>query len=133
MALAGKGGAVYVDVSGGVPAKAADIQSWSLDVGADALDVTGFDDAGWRTFVAGLKQWSATIEAKWNYTDANQRDFWDNLGASVDLQLFVDEASNKRFSGTGIVTGVSPSVSVDGTADVTFTVQGSGALTYHTI
>ena len=132
MAIAGKAGAVYIDAAGGTPAEAADIQSWSLDVSADALDVTAFDDNGWRTFVAGLKGWTATVEAKWNYADANQKDFWDNLGASVDLKLYIDEANTKYFSGTGIVTGVSPSVSVDGTADVTFTIQGTGSLTYNT-
>lgn len=132
MAIAGKNGAVYIDATGGTPAEAADVQSWSLDIGADALDVTAFDDSGWRTFVAGLKGYTGSIEAKWNYSDANQKDFWDNFGASIDFKLYLDEANTKYFSGTAIVTGVNPKVSVDGTADVTYNIQGTGALTYNT-
>lgn len=132
MAIAGKSGAVYIDATGGTPAEAGDVQSWSLDVGADALDVTAFDDNGWRAFVAGLKGYTGSVEAKWNYADANQKDFWDNFGASIDFKFYLDEANTKYFSGTAIVTGVNPKVSVDGTADVTFNLQGTGSLTYNT-
>ena len=133
MAIAGKNGSVYVSASGGTPAEALDVQDWSLDISADALDVTAFTDDGWKAFLGGLKGYTGSVTAKWNHADTNQAAFFDNLGSSIDFKFYLDEANTKYFSGTAIVTAVNPKVSVSGTADVTYNIQGTEAITYNTV
>ena len=133
MAIAGKSGTVYVAASGGTPAEALDVQDWSLTISADSLDTTSFTDSGWKTFLGGLKGYTGSVTAKWNHADTNQAVFFDNLGSSIDFKFYLDEANTKYFSGTAIVTSVDPKVSVSGTADVTFNLQGTGSITYNTV
>ena len=61
MAITGTGGAVKLDAN-----KIAEISNWSLDLGADDIDVTSFDSNGWKEYLAGLKEWSGSIEATLN-------------------------------------------------------------------
>ena len=64
MALAGKGG--FVKIGGD---RIAEIANWSLDCGADDIDVTNFDSDGWKEFLAGLKEWSGSFEGNFVYDD----------------------------------------------------------------
>ena len=57
MALAGKGGSVNIGSN-----KVQEIANWSLDLGADDIEITSFDSDGWKEYLAGLKEWSGSIE-----------------------------------------------------------------------
>ena len=65
MAIAGKSGKLGIGTNNVV-----DVSSWSLELGADTLDVTALGD-DWKKFIAGLKEWSASAEGFYSvHTDA---------------------------------------------------------------
>jgi len=103
------------------------VHSWSLDVSADALDVTNFDSTGWRKQLSGLKGWTGTIEA-YIPSDVSLRFQPSDVGSEATLKLYVD--STHYYYGKAICTGVSPSVSVDGVETQTFNFTGSSDLFY---
>jgi len=100
------------------------IHSWSADINCDALEVTSFADAGNRTYIRGLKGWTATCEC---YVDGTNFINPTSVGASGTLQLNYN--NSKYLSGTALLTGFSPSVTTDGVETMTLNFQGSGAIT----
>lgn len=126
MALAGKGGSVKIGTN-----VVAEIKSWSLDIGADNLDKTALGDA-WKSFIQGLKEWSATAEGNWVInTDTNgQKAIQDAYlaGNTVTLNLYVN--ATNYYSGTALISGISVETGVEDLVTVSFEFQGSGALSY---
>lgn len=124
--FAGTGGKLMVGTS-----TAAEIKSWSIDGGADMLDVTNFGSGGWKENIAGLREWSASVEGNWDMTDTNGQkalqDAWLN-GSSVAVKFYVD--GTKNYSGSAYISGLSPEVAVDDAATVSIDLQGTGALSY---
>jgi len=49
----------------------AEIANFSLDLGADDIDITSFDSEGWKEFLAGLKEWSGSFEGNFVPGDTN--------------------------------------------------------------
>ena len=123
-AIAGKDGKVMVGGN-----QVAETTNWSLDIGTDTIDTTAHGDE-WRKFIAGLKNWSATIEANWDMSDVNgQKALQDALlgGTKVTLQLYV---GSNYYSGEAYITRISVGVPVGDKVSVTFEAQGTGQLTY---
>ncbi|MBW2672581.1 MAG: hypothetical protein JRD89_04080 [Deltaproteobacteria bacterium] len=124
MAIAGMGGSVYLDTN-----KVAEIKSWSLDLGADDIETTSFDSAGWKEYLAGLKEWSGSFEGNFEPTDTTGQvaliNAWVN-GTSVTLDLKID--ATKKFSGSAFVK---PSIEmpVDDKGGFSCDFQGTGQLT----
>lgn len=125
MAVAGKGGSVVINVSD----KIAEIANWTLDLGADNIDITSFDSGGWKKFLAGLKEWAGSFEGNYapDDTDGQKKliEAWTN-GTSVALILKLSETVS--FSGDAFVTP-SIEVPVDDKASFSCDFQGTGALT----
>jgi len=94
-----------------------DATSWTLNTVVDLIDVTELG-ATWRTFVAGLKDWTATVEA----VMPSVTDPMTQLGVTGVLKLYID--TDSYFTGTGICTGVTPVNSTDDGARMTFTFEG---------
>lgn len=127
--LAGTDG--KVTFSGGYTTK---VNGWSVDFGAAALDITGWDDYDsvndelWREKIGGIKEWAGSYTAKVDET----QDITAKLGgaaSTIEFELDEDDAANAYISGSVIVTGVSSSNSMEGVAEVTITFEGSGAPT----
>ena len=121
----GYGGAVKVGT-----ATVAEIGEWSLDIGLDTQETASFGDQ-WKEFVGTLKEWSGSCSGRWDMTDTTgQKAMQDALlgGTTVTLKLYLD--ATKNYSGTALITKVSPKASVDGVMEVTFDFQGTGAATY---
>lgn len=124
MALAGRGGSVYIGAN-----KVAEISNWSLDLGADDIEITSFDSQGWKEYLAGLKEWSGSIEGNFKPDDTN--------GQKAILQAWLDgTALNFEFRVSDTVTFsgsayVKPSIEVpaDDKASFSCDIQGTGALT----
>ena len=64
--LAGKDGSVVIGSD-----TMEEVTSWSLDASADMLEDTALGDE-WKTNVAGLGEWSATVEVSWLMSDTAQ-------------------------------------------------------------
>lgn len=127
MAIAGKSGKLGLGANTVV-----DVSSWSLELGADTLDVTALGD-DWKKFIAGLKEWSASAEGFYSvHTDATgQKALQDAYlnSTEVSLKLFVN-ASN-YYSGSAYISGMSVEDPVDDTVSISFEFQGTGALSYN--
>jgi hypothetical protein len=123
--IAGKAGAVYGTTTGTTAAIIAGVKSWTLDYVVDALETTDFGDSGHRTYIPGLDGWSGKFEG-----------FKDGapiaLGAWTLLELRESTNTTQKWTGTGIVTGIHPSVSVDGVVTYAYDYIGTGTLTLPT-
>ncbi len=124
MATTGKEGSVAIGAN-----KVAEIKSWSLDLGADDIDITSFDSNGKKEFLAGLTEWSGSFEGNLKTADTNGQkallNAWAN-GTPVTLNLKVDDTVT--FSGSAYVKP-SIEVPVDDKASFSCDFQGTGALT----
>ena len=127
MAIAGKSGKLGLGANTVV-----DVSSWSLELGADTLDVTALGD-DWKKFIAGLKEWSASAEGFYSvHTDATgQKALQDAYlnSTEVSLKLFVN--ATNYYSGSSYISGMSVEDTVDDTVSISFEFQGTGALEYN--
>ena len=124
MAVTGTGGAVRIGTD-----KVAEIANWSLDLGADDIDITSFDSQGWRERMQGIKEWSGSFEGNFDPTDTTGQAALINAwisGDSVTLELQVN--SSIKFSGDAFVT---PSIEtpVDDKVSFSCDFSGTGELT----
>ena len=130
--LAGKGGNVKISEDNSNWNTVAEIDTWSLDIGIDALDTTDCESANdWKEFIAGLKNWSGSFSGNWDYTDTNGQKVAidDALAATnVYLELFVD--GTHYWSGEVIITGISAGASVADKVTINCSFQGTGAISY---
>ncbi|MFA5054245.1 MAG: hypothetical protein WC565_09315 [Parcubacteria group bacterium] len=130
-AVSGINGAFYIADDGGTPAEFAKVRTWSVDVNAEEVDVTGFGDTGWRTTVGGLKSWTSTVEGQCdNSTGWNV--LWSNIGSEVEVRYYISEGGTIYFAGSATVITISPTTSVDSSGTFSATLSGIGALTYTT-
>ena len=100
------------------------IKSWTLDITADAVETTGFDSSGVRSYLGTVFGWSGSFEG-----------YKDGVcivveGSSTTIQLSettpVDEV---LWSGAVIITGLTVGHTHDGVCTVNYTFQGTGTLT----
>lgn len=128
--LAGKGAKVLQGTTNFV----ADVSGWKLDIKAGNVDVTCFatgNDLAWKSFLATIKEWSGSLDvAGVDMTDTNGQLALFNLigGAVTDMHFHLD--STHYLHGNALITGMSPSATVDGAVGGGFTFQGSGSLLY---
>ena len=127
LALAGKGGAVKLSAN-----KVAEISNWSLDLGADDIDITSFDSNGWKEYLAGLKEWSGSIEGNLKTDDTNgQKAIFSAWLAGTPLTFTFEVSSGVTFKGEALVKP-SIEVPVDDKASFSCDITGTGALTLPT-
>jgi predicted secreted protein len=102
--------------------------NWSITQAANPLDKTDFQSAGWKEFLLGLKEWSASAERHW-LTDESLAAY---IGVTKIIKLFCDANSDPqlRWEGWAIVTGLNPSVGVDTIINESLSFQGTGQLSY---
>ena len=100
------------------------ISSWSLEVNCDALDVTSFADGGERCFIRGLRGWTATVEGFLDTTAVDPTD----VGDTAALKLYVN--STNYYTGSAILTGISPTAAVDGAETCTYSFQGTSDIAW---
>lgn len=107
-----------------------EIKEWSLDLGQNVVDVTTFSEA-WERKIAGIRNASGTFSGNFDDSDTNQTAIMNALlnGTALNLRCYVN--STKYFNvGTAFVTGMSPSTSYDGAAQVSFNFTVSGPVTF---
>jgi len=95
--------------------------SWSMDVGADMADITDMGDT-WKTYVAGFKDWTATLECLLDSTGPDL----GVLGTAATLTLTA--VSGTAVSGNAFCTGIAISTASTEIPKVTYSFQGSGTL-----
>jgi predicted secreted protein len=122
-AKSGKSGTASFGAAAEYDAK---FRAWTLDVTQAALDVTTFEDSGLRVVVPGISQWSGSGEG---FVDASTD--VDLITALVSVTLDDSQVTTfgqVRYTGNAIITSISYGSAADGTATVSVTFDGSGAL-----
>ncbi len=77
----------------------------------------------WKDYVAGMKDWSATVECLEPAAGGGL------IALGTEAALTLDPVDGSALSGSAICTGFGPSVGIDAAAALTLTFQGTGALT----
>jgi predicted secreted protein len=126
LAIAGKGGAVKLGAN-----KIAEISNWSLDLGADDIEITSFDSNGWKEYLAGLKEWSGSIEGNLKTDDNGQKAILNAWLNGTKLSFTFEVSSSVSFQGEAFVKP-SIEVPVDDKASFSCDITGTGALTLPT-
>jgi predicted secreted protein len=114
--------------TGSTPAALADVESISdVSINGAEIDVSKFGTDKHRDFLAGKFDYSFTIGVLLNRT-SHQTIVGDMLGR--DVRNFELRLVDGRFTGSGFITSVSASASIDDAVRATISVRGTGALTY---
>lgn len=116
------------------------INSWELSLNQDMLEDTDFGDSFERTFVAGKRNFTATINGFYHTTDAAQLAVLNNFPSTKDhssatVILLTNSTTGTKAGWTG--SALFPSVTVGAPADnlgtLSITAQFTGGLdTYST-
>jgi len=123
----GKEGVVTVGGTG-----VGELTGFTLETSADVVEDTALTDAT-KSFLAGRTSFSGTLEMNFDETDTPQTSLV--AGASISFVLLpeVNASGDRSFSGTGVVTGMSVTNSMDAVISRNVTFQGTGALTIGTV
>ena len=131
-ALTGKGGTVLY--AGG---SVASIGSWSIDISNDMHDITSFTTAAsqWRDFAAGLSSWTGSLDGV-GY-DAGSTGQENLIAAtlvpvSAAVVLELDQTIGGKLTGTAFLDSMSMGADIGGMTDASWSLQGTGALTFTT-
>ena len=104
-----------------------ELTGYTLETTADVVEDTQLSDAG-KTFVAGRTSFSGTLEMSYDETDSPQQTLTAGTSISFILAPEGNSTGDETFTGTGIVTGMSVNVSLDGITTRSVTFQGTGTL-----
>ena len=109
-----------------------ELTGFTLETTADVVEDTALTDAT-KSFVAGRTSFSGTLEMSYDETDSPQQTL--TAGSSISFVLLPEgnASGDEKFTGTGIVTGMSVSIPLDGITSRSVTFQGTGALTRATV
>ena len=109
-----------------------ELTGFTLETTGDVVEDTALTDAT-KSFVAGRTSFSGTLEMSYDETDSPQQTL--TAGSSISFVLLPEgnASGDEKFTGTGIVTGMSVSIPLDGITSRSVTFQGTGALTRATV
>lgn len=111
----------------------ADMGEWAINASLETADESAFGDS-WRSFLAGLATWNGSCSGSLNLGDTYQKTVHDLLvaatptGTTAAMRFYVNGSS--YYGGTVFITGVNPRAALSDVVKISFTFQGSGALTY---
>ena len=105
-----------------------ELTGYSLETTSDVVEDTQLSDAT-KSFVAGRTSFSGTLEMSYDETDSPQQTLTAGTSISFILAPEGNSSGDETFTGTGIVTGMSVNVTLDGITTRSVTFQGTGTLT----
>ena len=109
-----------------------ELTSFTLETTADVVEDTALTDST-KSFVTGRTSFSGTLEMNYDETDSPQQ----TLTAGTEIAFILlpegNASGDEKFSGSGIITGMSVNNSMDAIVSRTVTFQGTGALTIGTV
>ena len=105
-----------------------ELTGYTLETTADVVEDTQLSDAT-KSFLAGRTSFSGTLEMSYDETDSPQQTLTAGTSISFVLGPEGDGSGDETFTGSGIVTGMSVNVTLDGITTRSVTFQGTGTLT----
>ena len=109
-----------------------ELTGFTLETTADVVEDTALTDAT-KSFLVGRTSFSGTLEMSYDETDSPQQTL--TVGSSIAFVVIPEcnASGDEKFSGTGIVTGMSVTNGMDAVVTRSVTFQGTGALTRATV
>ena len=105
-----------------------ELTGFTLETTADVVEDTQLSDAT-KSFVAGRTSFSGTLEMSYDETDSPQQTLTAGTTIAFILAPEGNSTGDETFTGSGIVTGMSVNVTLDGITTRSVTFQGTGTLT----
>ena len=105
-----------------------ELAGYTLETTADVVEDTQLSDAT-KSFVAGRTSFSGTLEMSYDETDSPQQTLIAGTTIAFILAPEGNATGDETFTGSGIVTGMSVNVTLDGITTRSVTFQGTGTLT----
>lgn len=104
----------------------------TLEVSSDTLDTNTKDSAGWVEKIASLKSFTLSGEALHTFDATHGYDelfaIW-TAGDSVKVKFSTEETGDTYWSGSAILTSLSLNAPQDDLRTMSYTLEGTGALT----
>ena len=109
-----------------------ELTGFTLETTADVVEDTALTDAT-KSFLVGRTSFSGTLEMSYDETDSPQQTL--TVGTSIAFIVLPEgnASGDEKFSGTGIITGMSVNNGMDAVISRSVTFQGTGALTRATV
>ena len=105
-----------------------ELTGYTLETTADVVEDTQLSDST-KSFLAGRTSFSGTLEMSYDETDSPQQTLTAGTTISFILAPEGNSTGDETFTGSGIVTGMSVNVTLDGITTRSVTFQGTGTLT----
>ena len=105
-----------------------ELTGYTLETTSDVVEDTQLSDAT-KSFVAGRTSFSGTLEMSYDETDSPQQTLTAGTTIAFILAPEGNSTGDETFTGSGIVTGMSVNVTLDGITTRSVTFQGTGTLT----
>ena len=105
---------------------------FTVDTTHDVVEDTALGNS-MKSFLVGRGSFTFSIDMNFDETDSGQTALVQGAELTFAFLPEGNESGDRKFSGTGIVTGMSVSVPLDGVITRTVTGQGTGGLTIGTV
>ena len=105
---------------------------FTVDTTHDVVEDTALGNS-MKSFLVGRGTFTFSIDMNFDETDSGQTTMVQGAELTFAFLPEGNESGDRKFSGSGIVTGMSVSVPLDGVITRTVTGQGTGGLTIGTV
>ena len=105
---------------------------FTIDTTHDVVEDTALGDS-MKSFLVGRGTFTFSIDMNFDETDSGQTALVQGAELTFAFLPEGNESGDRKFSGSGIVTGMSVSVPLGGVITRTVTGQGTGGLTIGTV
>ena len=105
---------------------------FTIDTTHDVVEDTALGNS-MKSFITGRGSFTASIDMNFDDDDSAQGSLVQGASVSVEFMPEGSGSGEQKLSGTGIVTGMSVGVTLDGVTTRTVSLQGSGGLTISTV
>lgn len=105
---------------------------FSVDTTHDVVEKTALGDS-MKSFMVGRGTFTASIDMNYDETDSGQTSLTQGAELSFEFLPEGNSSGDEKLSGTGIVTGMTVGVTLDGVTTRTVSLQGTGGLTIGTV
>lgn len=106
----------------------AELRSWTLNRAGNVIPDTVMGDTA-ETFKGTTTQWDGAAECFYDQEDAGQISLVEGSEVALDMMPRGDTSGFEHYTGQAIVTAVNLQAESAGMVEVSFTFQGTGALT----
>ena len=110
-------------------------KAWSVDINSETVDTTNFTSNGWKESISTLKSWSGSITVNFDGgADTGEAALIAGLTSGDEVALVLSTSATgsgtaEKFSGDANITSIPITNDVNGIIEVSFSFEGTGALT----